>query len=151
VCDGAAGVMCSGLREDGRLSRAFFRHGGLFHGERASTAPDPGARDRSSPSEATADPQAQRDLREQVQRDPAAKAARREDPERIVYIVEGGFNPNANRTMPATIGRCRYGYASLASAARDAPVARADAASATKDDPVEIRPAINTLGTTASC
>src|SRR5207237_6863952 len=38
------------------------------------------------------------------------------------------FNPNANRTMPTTIGRWRYEYTSLASAARDAPVASASLA-----------------------
>jgi hypothetical protein len=77
---------------------------------------------------------------ELIQRNPAAQAKR--------WTIRSGsstswrvvFNPKANRTMPATIGRCRYEYAFLASAARDAPVASANAAWATKDDPVEIRP-----------
>src|SRR6266545_1995508 len=48
--------------------------------------------------------------------------------------------PNANRTIPATIGRCRYEYASLASATRDAPVALGQRCLGDEDDPVEIRP-----------
>ena len=42
------------------------------------------------------------------------------------------FKPKANRTIPPTIGRCRYEYASLANAARGAPVASASLAWATK-------------------
>jgi hypothetical protein len=48
---------------------------------------------RSVPPEASADPQAQRDVREHVQRDPATKTERRDDPKRIAYVLEGGLQP----------------------------------------------------------
>ncbi|SRR6266508_3922147 len=49
------------------------------------------------------------------------------------------FKPNANRTMPPTIGRWRYEYASLASTAR-LPRRFGQSRLGHVDDPIEIRP-----------
>ena len=50
-------------------------------------------RDRSTPPQTSANPQPQGDVREQVQGDPAAKAERRDGPERIVHIGERRLQP----------------------------------------------------------
>jgi hypothetical protein len=64
---------------------------GRYHPRDGEQPKQQDRRDRSSPSEASADPQTQRDVREHVQRDPAAKTERWDDQERIVDVVEGGL------------------------------------------------------------
>jgi hypothetical protein len=70
-------------------------------------------------------------VREQVQRDPTDEAKCGNGRKRKADVGKSRFSPNANSTMPATIGRCRYEYAPRASAARTAPVVSTNLAWAT--------------------